>query len=147
MSSTSSASQRTVDLDPRALGWTCTRPRYEVRPPPRATDFDTIVDDVLGAMWTILAPASWCWPSPANATDSVSPRACSPIRYTAGYFIVTLEPMFPSIHSMVAPACAIARLVTRLYTLFDQFWIVVYRQRAPFLTMISTTAECSESEE
>ena len=55
--------------------------------------------------------------------------------------------MFPSIHSMVAPSCATARLVTRLYTLADQFWIVVYRQRAPFFTMISTTAECSESEE
>ena len=47
---------------------------------------------------------------------------------------------------MLAPACATARLVTRLYTLFDQFWIVVYRQRASFFTMISTTAECSESD-
>ena len=55
--------------------------------------------------------------------------------------------MLPSIHSMVAPAWATARLVTRLYTLFDQFWIVVYRQWASFFTMISTTAECSESEE
>jgi len=32
-----------------------------------------------------------------------------------------------------------------LYTLFDQFWIVVYVQRAPCFTTISTTAECSES--
>jgi hypothetical protein len=31
--------------------------------------------------------------------------------------------------------------------LFDQFWIVVYRQRAPSLTTISTTALCSESVE
>ncbi len=54
--------------------------------------------------------------------------------------------MFPSIHSIVAPRWAMARLVTRLYTLFDQFWIVVYRQRAPDFTMISTTAECSESD-
>ncbi len=29
--------------------------------------------------------------------------------------------------------------------MFDQFWIVVYRTRAFFFTMISTTAECSES--
>ena len=54
--------------------------------------------------------------------------------------------MLPSIHSIVAPCWATARLVTRLYTLFDQFWIVVYRQRASFFTMISTTAECSESD-
>ena len=54
--------------------------------------------------------------------------------------------MFPSTHSMLAPACATARLVTRLYTLFDQFWMVVYRQCASFFTMISTTAECSESD-
>ena len=67
-----------------------------------------------GALCTILEPASWCWPSPANATDRVSPLACSPIRYTAGYFIVTLEPMLPSIHSIVAPSSQVARLVTRL---------------------------------
>src|SRR6476620_364829 len=114
MSSTSSASQRTVDLEPFAFGWTWTRPRYDVRPPPRATDLDTIVDDVWGAQWTILAPASWCWPSPANATDSVSPLAYGPMRNTDGYFIVTLEPMFPSTHSIVAPSAAVARLVTRL---------------------------------
>ncbi|MNW60820.1 hypothetical protein D3C74_388400 [compost metagenome] len=60
--------------------------------------------------------------------------------------MVTLEPMLPSTHSMVAPSAAVARLVTRLYTLFDQFWMVVYRTRAFFLTMISTTAECSESD-
>ena len=51
---------------------------------------------------------------PANATDSVSPLACSPISQTAGYFIVTLDPRLPSIHSMVAPSAAMARLVTRL---------------------------------
>jgi len=33
-----------------------------------------------GAQCTILAPASWCCPVPANATESVSPLACSPIR-------------------------------------------------------------------
>src|SRR5262245_10324834 len=101
--------------------------------------------DVFGAACTILAPASWCCPSPAIATESTSPLAGSPVMYTDGYFMVTFEPMLPSIHSIVAPSCATARLVTRLYTLFDQFWIVVYRQRAPFFTMISTTAECSES--
>src|SRR4051795_11331825 len=93
---------------------TCTSPRYDVRPPPRATDFEMIVEEVCGAACTILAPASWCWPSPAKATESVSPLACSPRSHTAGYFIVTLEPMLPSIHSMVAPAWHAARLVTRL---------------------------------
>src|ERR1043165_3595773 len=104
-----------------------------------------IVEDVFGAACTILAPASWCWPSPENAIERTSPLACSPMSQTAGYFIVTLEPMLPSTHSMVAPCWATARLVTRLYTLFDQFWMVVYRQRASFFTMISTPAECSES--
>ena len=85
-----------------------------MRPPPRATDLETMLLEVCGAACTILAPASWCWPSPANAIDSVSPLACSPTSQTAGYFIVTLEPMLPSIHSMVAPSWAIARLVTRL---------------------------------
>ena len=61
-----------------------------------------------------LEPASWCWPSPAKAMDRVSPLACSPRRKTAGYFIVTLEPMLPSIHSIVAPSAQVARLVTRL---------------------------------
>jgi hypothetical protein len=45
----------------------------------RATDFETIDDDVFGAMCTILDPVSWCCPSPANAIERVSPRACSPV--------------------------------------------------------------------
>jgi hypothetical protein len=65
-------------------------------------------------VWTIFAPASWCWPSWAYATDRTSPFAPSPISHTAGYFIVTLEPMLPSIHSIVAFFYATARLVTRL---------------------------------
>src|SRR5918994_1754948 len=145
--STSSASHFTVDFELVAPSSTCTRPRYDVRPPPRAIDLLMIVLDVCGAACTIFAPASWCWPSPAMATESTSPLACSPVMNTDGYFIVTLEPMLPSTHSMVAPSWHTARLVTRLYTLFDQFWMVVYRQRAFFFTMISTTAECSESEE
>ena len=84
-----------------------------------------IDEEVLGAACTIFEPASWCWPSPASAIDSVSPLAWGPVSQTAGYFIVTFEPMLPSIHSIVAPSWATARLVTRLYTLFDQFWIVV----------------------
>src|SRR5690242_2054278 len=106
-----------------------------------------IVEEVCGAACTIFAPASWCCPSPAIATERTSPLACSPVMKTAGYFMVTLEPMLPSTHSIVAPSCATARLVTRLYTLVDQFWIVVYRQRAFFFTMISTTALCNESDE
>src|SRR3954453_17452993 len=114
IASTSSASHFTVERDWLEPSSTWTRPRYEVRPPPRAIDFEMIVLDVRDAACTILAPASWCWPSPAMATDRTSPLACSPTMYTAGYFIVTLEPMLPSIHSMVAPSCATARLVTRL---------------------------------
>src|SRR5919108_4505409 len=104
-----------------------------------------MVEVVLGATWTILPPASWCWFSPANATESTSPLAPGSIRNTEGYFIVTCEPRLPSTHSMVALSYATARFVTRLYTFVDQFWIVVYRQRAPFLAISSTTAECSES--
>ena len=32
----------------------------------------------------------------------------------AGYFILRLEPMLPSTHSMVAPSSQVARWVTRL---------------------------------
>ena len=53
--------------------------------------------------------------------------------------------MLPSIHSMWPSASTRARLVTRLKTLFDQFWIVVYVTARRGLTTISTTAECSES--
>src|SRR4029450_5807494 len=145
MVSTRSASHLTVLLLWCEPSMTWTRPRYDVRPPPRAIDFEMIVEEVCGAACTILAPASWCWPSPAIATESTSPLACSPVMKTAGYFMVTLEPRLPSIHSIVAPSWQTARLVTRLYTLVDQFWIVVYRHRPFFFTTISTTAECSES--
>ena len=37
---------------------------------------------------------------PANATESTSPVALGPTRYTEGDFIVSFEPMLPSIHSM-----------------------------------------------
>ena len=77
--STSSASHFTVDRLWCEPSSTWTRPRYEVRPPPRAIDLEMIVDDVCGAACTILAPASWCWPSPAIATESTSPLACSPV--------------------------------------------------------------------
>ncbi len=80
---------------------------------------------VFGATWIALLPASWCWPLPANAALMTSACAPSPIRYIDGYFMVTLEPRLPSIHSTVAFSLAMARLVTRLYTLSDQFWIVV----------------------
>ena len=92
------------DLDQAAVG----------RATPAPGDLMTIELLVFGAACTILEPASWCWPSPAKAIDSVSPRACSPRRKTAGSFIVTLDPMLPSIHSIVAPSAQVARLVTRL---------------------------------
>ena len=61
-----------------------------------------------------------------------------------GYFMVSFEPRLQSTHSTVASSYATARLVTRLKTLVDQFWTVVYRIRAPGLAISSTTAECSD---
>ena len=101
-SSRISASQTTFDFAPLAPGLTRSRPRYEARPPPREIDFEVITEVVLGAMCVILAPASWCWPSPANAIESTSPCAPGSLRMTAGYFIVSFEPRLPSTHSMVA---------------------------------------------
>ena len=49
-------------------------------PPSLLIDLETIRLDVCGAMWTIFAPASWCWPSPAKASERISPCARSPIR-------------------------------------------------------------------
>src|SRR5579864_4774134 len=94
--SMSSASQRTLDLTPWQPSWTFTRPRYVVRPPPLLTDLLVMIDVVFGAAWIILEPASWCMPEFAYATESTSPRAPSPIRYTAGYFIVSFDPILPS---------------------------------------------------
>src|SRR3954447_8195256 len=105
MVSTSSASHLTFDLLWCEPGCTCTSPRYDVRPPPRATDLLMIELDVCGAACTILAPASWCCPSPANAIDSVSPRACSPTIQAAGYFVLVLDPMLPSTRPIVPPSC------------------------------------------
>src|SRR5436189_3158918 len=113
-SSRISASQTTFDFDPRAPLATSSRPRYPARPPFFEIDFDVITDVVFGATWTALPPASWCWPLPANAIDSTSPCARSPISQIAGYFIVSLEPRFPSTHSIVAFSYATARFVTRL---------------------------------
>src|SRR3954471_23828873 len=87
-SSRMSASHCTWLRQPLASSSTRTRPRYDVRPPSLEIDFDTIFDVVSGAAWTIFAPASWCWPSPAYATDRTSPEAFGPTMYTAGYFIV-----------------------------------------------------------
>src|SRR5581483_3580035 len=109
-----SASQTTFDFELRAPLATRSSPRYPARPPFFEIDFDVITDEVLGARWTALPPASWCWPAPANAIESTSPCACSPRSQTLGYFIVSLEPRFPSTHSIVAPAYATARFVTRL---------------------------------
>ena len=61
-----------------------------------------ITEVVFGATWTALPPASWCWPLPANAIESTSPWAPSPISQIAGYFIVSFEPRLPSTHSIVA---------------------------------------------
>ena len=42
----------------------------------------------------------------------------------AGYFMFSLEPMLPSIHSMAPLPITLARLVTRLMMLSDQFCTV-----------------------
>src|ERR687883_293772 len=121
-SSRISASQTTFDFDCVAPFATTSSPRYPARPPFFEIDFDVITDDVFGATWTALPPASWCWPSPAKAIESTSPCAPSPMSQIDGYFMVSFDPRFPSTHS-----------------------IVVLRQRPPGLTTISTTAEWSES--
>src|SRR6266568_8445668 len=113
-SSRMSASQTTFDFDPFAPLTTSSNPRYPARPPFFEIDFDVITDDGFGATCTALPPASWCWPFPANAIDSTSPCACSPISQIDGYLEVTFEPRLPSTHSMVAPSYATDRFVTRL---------------------------------
>src|SRR3954462_13935977 len=113
-SSRISASQTTFDFEPVAPFATSSSPRYPARPPFLEIDFDVITEDVFGATCTALPPASWCWPVPANAIDSTSPCARSPISQIAGYFIVSFEPRLPSTHSIVAPSYATARFVTRL---------------------------------
>src|ERR1700759_4510639 len=124
-SASSSAAQTTGALQPRAPLAPPSRPRWEERPPSLEIDLAKMFDVVLGAAWMILPPASWCWPLPAKAIDRISPWARSPIRWTLGYFIVSLEPRLQSAHSTVASVSATARLVTRLNTLVDQFWTVV----------------------
>src|SRR5258708_12278527 len=108
-----------------APGLTLSWPRYVARPPSFETDFETIRLLVFGARWIALAPVSWCWPFPATATLMMSAVAFSPRREIDGYFTVLREPVFASIHSTVEFSYAWARFVTRLYTSFDQFWIVV----------------------
>src|SRR3954451_15559534 len=124
-SACSSASHTTLDFEPCAPLATSSRPRYDERPPSLEIDLAKMLDVVFGAACTILAPASWCWPSPAKAIDSTSPWARSPIRYTDGYFIVSFEPRLQSTHSTVASVSATARLVTTLKTFCDQFCTVV----------------------
>ena len=72
-------------------------------------------------------------------------RKVGPTITTPGYFMVMRLPMLPAIHAMWPSASTRARFGTRLKTLLDQFWMVVYVTRALGLTTISTTAECSES--
>ena len=68
---------------------------------------------------------SWYCPLPAKPKDMVLALAYGSARIHAGYFMVALEPMLPSTHSMVPPSRTYARWVTRLYTLLDQFCTVV----------------------
>src|SRR3954453_6719180 len=113
-SSRSNASHTTFDFAPCAPFATSSRPRYEERPPSFEIDLAKMFDVVLGAAWMILPPASWCWPLPAKAIERIWPWARPPMRYTLGYFMVSLEPRLQSTHSTVASASARARLVTRL---------------------------------
>src|SRR4029077_19639502 len=95
-------------------------------------DLEKIEDEVRGAPWMILPPASWCCPSPAKAIERISPWLSGPSRWIGGYFIVSFEPRLQSTHSIVAFSCATARLVTRLKTFCDQFWTAVSRTPALF---------------
>ena len=121
----SRASHSTFDRAWTAPSYTLQSPRYDERPVPFEIDFDTMLDVVRGATWITLPPVSWCCPSP-RVRDRQD-LAVRPLAHqVAGrYFMVSFEPRFPSSHSMCAPWCTSARCVTRLYMLFDQFWIVV----------------------
>src|SRR5919106_4778486 len=101
-SSNSSASHLTFDLTPVAPFATCSNPLYVVLPESLLTDLLVILEVVFGARCTAFAPASWCWSFPANATDMTSACAFLPNMYTPGYFIVSLLPRLPSIHSTLA---------------------------------------------
>ena len=52
------------------------------------------------------------WPGPVYVMESTSPWCVWPGCGTDGYFIVSLEPRLPSIHSTIA--LALALLATRL---------------------------------
>ena len=43
-------------------------------------DLETMELDVFGALWIIFAPVSWIWFAPANAMESIVPRAPLPSR-------------------------------------------------------------------
>src|SRR4029453_18337599 len=90
-SSRISASQTTFDFEPTAPFATSSSPRYDARPPFLEIDFDGMIEDVGGAMWTALPPASRCWSLPPNAIESTSPCAPSPISQIAGDFMVSFE--------------------------------------------------------
>ena len=97
-----------------------------VRPPSLEIDFDTILRgglgrgvDHLGAGVLVLAGAGVGHRQ--HLAGGLRARPCR----RAGYFMVRRLPMLPSIHSMWPSASTRARLVTRLKTLFDQFWMVV----------------------
>src|SRR5256886_15098270 len=72
--------------------------------------------------------------------ERTSPRAFRPFRTTPGYFMVKREPILQSIHLISASSCASPRLVTKLKTLADQFWTVMYWILAPLSATSSTTA-------
>lgn len=104
-------------------------------------DLETMLDVVSSAAWIILAPVSWCWPVFARAMEMTSPRARLPLSTTAGYFMVSPEPMLQSIQRISASSMASPRLVTMLKTLEDQFCTVTYWIFAPLRATSSTTAE------
>ena len=64
-----------VTLTPQQTGGDVIQSAVENWALPRDTDFEMMVEVVLGAACTIFAPASWCWPGPAIASDSTSPCA------------------------------------------------------------------------
>ena len=126
--------------------FTCTLPRYVAFPLLDAIDLDIILLLVFLPICIILAPVSCVWLVFAAAIVIQVPDELSPFNTTHGYFIVTLLPILPSIHSIEAFSSVIALFVTKLYTLFAQFCIVVYLHFAFFSTYISTTAACRDDD-
>jgi hypothetical protein len=110
-------------------------------------DLAKMFDVVFGAAWTILPPASWCWPLPAKAIERISPWARSPSQ-------VDRRVLHRELRAEVAVDPLDGRVALGDRALGHEVEDVVrpvlhgrVADAAPGLANSSTTAECSESDE